>query len=137
MIQYRFVSDYVCYGIMLCLRYCSLCVFLCMPRKMTRLLSRMCMDLPTVDKVENAARDLWDTGDYLVFCCKDILLASSWVGELTLDGFSGCSVPALPPELSFPPHFLKIVVEVQVTCPPHILKLLLGVNKGMLSVNYF
>ena len=46
-------------------------------------------------------------------------------------------VAHLSPRASFPPHFLKIVVEVKVSGSPHGLKLLLGVSKGMLPVRYF
>ena len=59
------------------------------------------------------------------------------VGELTLNVFSGCSVPALPPDLVFPPHFKKIVVEVKVSGPSHVLELCLGLSKGMLPLRYF
>ena len=38
---------------------------------------------------------------------------------------------------SFPPHFLRIVVEVKASGPPHVLTLWLGVRKGMLLVAYF
>ena len=48
------------------------------------------------------------------------------------NGFSGCSIPTH--ELVFPPHFLKIVVEVKASGPPHVLKQCLAVSKGMLSV---
>ena len=37
----------------------------------------------------------------------------------------GCSVFCLP-ELTFAPHFLKIVVEVKALGPPHILRLWWG-----------
>ena len=57
------------------------------------------------------------------------------LGELTPDGCSGCSV--LPPELVFPPCFIKIVVEVKTSGPPHVLRLWLGVSKVMLPVQYF
>ena len=40
-------------------------------------------------------------------------------------------------ELVFPPHFIKIVVEVKASGPRHILKLWLGASKGMLHVKYF
>ena len=60
---------------------------------------------------------------------------SPWVGELTPNGFSRCRVPALPPELLFPPpHFLHIVVEVKVSRRPR-LNTVVGVDKGMLPVN--
>ena len=42
------------------------------------------------------------------------------VGEITPNGFSLCSVP---PELVFPPHFIKSVVEVKPSGPPHVLEL--------------
>ena len=42
-----------------------------------------------------------------------------------------------PPELVFPPHSLKIVVEVKVSGPPHVVKLWVGIGNGMLSVKYF
>ena len=58
------------------------------------------------------------------------------VGELTPNWFSGCSVHC-PPELIFPPHFLKIVVEVKASGPPHVLKLWLVISKGMLPITYF
>ena len=57
------------------------------------------------------------------------------MGRGALNGFSGCSF--LPPELVFPPHFLKIVVELKASGPPHVLELWLGVSKGMLPVKYF
>ena len=53
------------------------------------------------------------------------------------NGFSGCTVPAPPPELVFTPHFLKIVVEVKTSGRPHVMKVSLGVSKGMLHVKYF
>ena len=46
-------------------------------------------------------------------------------------------VAFLPPLTSFPPHFVKIVVEVKASGPPHVLRLWLGVSKGMLAVEYF
>ena len=50
----------------------------------------------------------------------------------------GCQdVAILPPELVFPQHFLKIVVEVNASGQSHVLKLWLGVSKGMLLVKYF
>ena len=42
-----------------------------------------------------------------------------------------------PAGLVFPPHFLKIVVEVKSSGPPHILKLWLVKSKGMHPVIYF
>ena len=56
-------------------------------------------------------------------------------GRETPNGFSGCSVPAC--RTSFPPHFLRIVVEMRSSGPPHILWLWLGVGKGMLPVRCF
>ena len=43
----------------------------------------------------------------------------------------------LPSRASFPPHFLKIVVGVNVLGPPHVLILWLWVSKGMLPVSFF
>ena len=43
-------------------------------------------------------------------------------------------VEFLPFRASFPPHFIKIVVEVKASGPSHVLKLWLGVSKGMLPV---
>ena len=40
-------------------------------------------------------------------------------------------------ELVFPPHFLKIVVEVKALGPPHVLRMWLGVCTGMLPMKYF
>ena len=59
-----------------------------------------------------------------------------WVGELTPNGFSGCSFPVLP-SLFFAPHFLTIVVEVKDLGPPLVLELWFEVSKGMLPVKYF
>ena len=42
-----------------------------------------------------------------------------------------------PTVLVFPPHFIKIMVEVKASGPPHLLKLWLGISKGMLSANSF
>ena len=39
-------------------------------------------------------------------------------------GFSGCNVPVLL-SLFFPPHVLRIVVEVKASWPPHVMKQLL------------
>ena len=38
---------------------------------------------------------------------------------------------------SFPPHFLRIVVEVKASGPPCVLELWFGISKGMLPVRYF
>ena len=56
----------------------------------------------------------------------------------------------LPSRASSPPHFIRVVVEVEASEPPHVLKLwwgkqghalcktlLIGVSKGMLPVRYF
>ena len=43
----------------------------------------------------------------------------------------------MPFRASFPPLFLEILVEVNVSGPPHVLRLLLGVDKGILPVKYF
>ena len=43
----------------------------------------------------------------------------------------------LPCRVSFPQHFLEIVVEVNALEPPHVLKLWLLVSKVMLHVKYF
>ena len=40
------------------------------------------------------------------------------------------------PELVFPPHFLKNLVEVKAWGPPHVFLLWLGVSRGMLPVKY-
>ena len=37
---------------------------------------------------------------------------------------------------SFPPHLLKIVLEMKALGPPHVLELWLAVSKGMLPVEY-
>ena len=47
------------------------------------------------------------------------------------------NVAFLSPKLVFPPHLLKIVVELEALGPPHVLELWLGVSKGMLPVKYF
>ena len=49
--------------------------------------------------------------------------------------FQGVSL--LSSRVSFPPHFLKIVVEVKDSRPPHGLRLCLGVSKDILPVKYF
>ena len=46
-------------------------------------------------------------------------------------------VAFLPSWASFPPHFLKMEVEVKASGQPYVIKLWLGVSKGMLSVKYF
>ena len=46
-------------------------------------------------------------------------------------------VAFLPPEIVFPPHFLKIVVEVGASGAPHVLGVWLGISKDMLPVKYF
>ena len=43
----------------------------------------------------------------------------------------------LPSQACFPPHFIKIVVEVKAFGPAHVLKLWLGINMDMLHVEYF
>ena len=45
-------------------------------------------------------------------------------------------VASLPYRANFPPHLLKIVVEVKASGPSHVLKMWLGVSKGMLPVEY-
>ena len=62
------------------------------------------------------------------------IMNSLRVGEL-LVGFQYAAF--LPSGASFPPHFLKIVVEVKASGPPHDIKQWLGVSKGMLPVEYF
>ena len=57
-----------------------------------------------------------------------------WVGE-PLEGFQ--NVVFLPSRTSFPPHFIKIVVELNTLGLPHVLKQLLGESKGILPVKYF
>ena len=50
----------------------------------------------------------------------------------------GCQdVAFLPSQASFPPHFLRTVVEVKASRQPHVLKSWLGVSKGVLRVKYF
>ena len=56
------------------------------------------------------------------------IMCTYWVGELLM-GFQDV-------EIVFPPHLLKIVVEVKASGPPHVLKLRLGVRKGIL-VRYY
>ena len=51
-------------------------------------------------------------------------------------GFHNVAFLATPSHF-FPPHFLKIVVDVKVSSPQHVLKLWLGVGKGALPVRYF
>ena len=41
------------------------------------------------------------------------------------------------PELGFPPHFLKIVVEVKASGLPHVSQLWLGVSNDMRLVEYY
>ena len=48
-------------------------------------------------------------------------------------GFQDVAFP--PSKASFPPHFIKIVVEVKASGQPHVIKLCLGLNKGMLPVD--
>ena len=43
----------------------------------------------------------------------------------------------LPSQASFPPHFLKTVVDVKASGQPHIIKLWLGISKVILPVKYF
>ena len=42
----------------------------------------------------------------------------------------------LPSRASFPPHFLKIVVEVKASGTSQVIKVLSGVSKGMLPAEY-
>ena len=57
------------------------------------------------------------------------------VARVIRNEISRCSIPA--PDPVFPPHFLRIEVEVIVTGQPHVLRLCLGLIKGMLPIRCY
>ena len=58
-----------------------------------------------------------------------------FVGELLMSFQVLRMYNSCPPELVFPPHFLKIFIEVKVSGPQHVLRLV-GVSRGMLPVKW-
>ena len=70
----------------------------------------------------------------LPMCCQGGApnVLSGWSSQCVVRVEHSC-----PPKLLLTPHFLDIVVNVDVTGPPHISKLWLGVNSDLLPVKYF